>query len=199
MLNRSEFKRVAPVAERKVRTKRCAVKGCRAEFAPARPLQRCCSPVCAIDFAMSERARKERKERQEGLAKLKTRADHAELTQKVVNRYVNLRDRDKSCVSCGKPATAGGVRNASHFKSVGSNSALRFHLWNIHSSCYRCNMELSGNLGEYYPRLIERIGAEKVEFLQFAKRERKYEIDYLQRLRTVFSKKARRLAKRIGL
>lgn len=193
---RTELKRTVPTGESKRRVRKCALKSCRAVFEPRSMTHKCCGPACAADYAVKERVRKERAERQEGLRKLRTRSDYAALAQKAVNRYVNLRDRDKPCISCDKPAAAGGVRNASHFKSVGSNSALRFHLWNIHSSCYRCNCELSGNLGEYYPRLIERIGATKVEFLQLARRERRYDIEYLQRIQRIFTKKAKRLQKR---
>lgn len=196
-LPRSPMKRSTPTKEARPqkgpRARKCSV--CRESFAPS-GLQVVCSVPCAITHAETIRKRKDAKERKEGLAKLRTRSDHAALTQKAVNRYVNLRDRDKPCISCGKPAAAGGVRNASHFKSVGSNSALRFHLWNIHTSCYRCNVELSGNLGEYYPRLIERIGAAKVEWMQTTKRERRYEIDELQRIQQIFTKKAKRLERR---
>jgi hypothetical protein len=190
-LARSQFFRTVPSKEPKVRVRKCCT--CRAIFAPRSMTHKACGPECAQAHAEKERARKDRKERQEGLQKLKTRTDYMPAAQKAVNRYVNLRDRAKPCVSCGKPAELGGVRNASHFKSVGSNSGLRFHLWNIHTSCYRCNVELSGNLGEYYPRLIERIGVEKVEFLRNAKRERRYEIDELQRIARIFNKKAKRL------
>lgn len=183
------------------RTVKCGLRGCLHRFVPgADPRVKWCSEDCGalmgIAADAARQAKLARADRAADKAKKKalmTRADHAVPAQQAVNRYVNLRDRDKPCVSCGKPAAAGGVRNASHFKSVGSNSALRFHLWNIHTSCYRCNVELSGNLGEYYPRLIERIGAGKVEFLQNAKRERRYEIDELQRIARIFNKKAKRL------
>ena len=187
------------------RTVKCGLRGCLHRFVldPATPRVKWCSLDCgalmAIAAGEARKAKLAKADRAATKAKkaaLLTRADHAVPAQKAVNKYVNLRDRDKPCVSCGKPAEAGGVRNASHFKSVGSNSALRFHLWNIHTSCYRCNVELSGNLGEYYPRLVERIGAEKVEWMQNAKRERRYEIDELQRITRVFTKKAKRLTSR---
>lgn len=178
----------------KVRAKRCA--SCRETFVPARPGAKVCSPKCAEAFALAAKAKAERKADKVRKDALQPRSYFAEAAQKSFNRYINLRDRKRDCVSCGKPAARGGVRNASHFKSVGSNSALRFHLWNVHTSCYRCNVELSGNLGEYYPRLIERIGAAKVEFLQNAKRERRYEVEYLQRLKTIFNRKVRRLEAR---
>ncbi len=206
MIRKSELKRVgfkpAPTKEPKPepgpRKKRCKV--CRAAFLPDPPWHAHCSPDCGAALALTllakRKAKDQRKERAADKVKLMRKADYAAATQRAVNRYVNIRDHEKPCVSCGKPAASGGVRNASHFKSVGSNSALRFNLWNIHSSCYRCNVELSGNLGEYYPRLIERIGAKKVEFLQFSPRERRYEVDYLQRMQKIFTKKAKRLKER---
>lgn len=211
-LARASFARKpAPAKESKPakgpRTVKCKVRGCLHRFVPNpdAPHVKWCSIECGASLALATLfARKlkldkaDRAETKAKLAKFKRRSDHAAATQKAVNRYVNIRDRDKPCVSCGKPATAGGVRNASHFKSVGSNSALRFNLWNIHSSCYRCNVELSGNLGEYYQRLIDRIGAKKVEFLQFSPRERRYEVDYLQRMQRIFTKKAKRLLQRKG-
>ncbi|MDB5937502.1 MAG: bacteriophage Lambda NinG protein [Massilia sp.] len=178
----------------KVRAKKCAI--CREPFTPARPSALVCSPKCAEQHAVALRAKAERKADKARKDALRPRSYFAEAAQKAFNRYVNQRDREADCVSCGKPAARGGVRNASHFKSVGSNSAMRFHLWNVHSSCYRCNVELSGNLGEYYPRLIGRIGAAKVEYLQNAKRERRYEVEYLERLKTIFNRKAKRLAAR---
>lgn len=194
---RTAFQRTAPDARPKPpsgpRMRKCAVKTCRKPFAPRNMTHKACSPECAVAVALAARQAAERKADKVRKVALMTRADHAVPAQRAVNRYVSLRDREKPCISCGKPAAAGGVRNASHFKSVGSNSALRFHLWNIHTSCYRCNVELSGNLGEYYPRLAERIGIEKVEFLQNAKRERRYEIDELQRIARIFTKKAKRL------
>jgi hypothetical protein len=57
-------------------------------------------------------------------------------------------------------------------------------------------MELSGNIAEYYPRLIERIGAEKVDYLHNATRTKRYSIEYLIRLKQVFTKKAKRQEKR---
>lgn len=180
----------------KKRVRKCSIKKCRKEFEPRSITHKCCSPTCAALHAQKNRESIDRKIRREGLKKLKTRSDYAALAQKSFNKYINLRDQEKNCISCGKPAERGGVRNASHFKSVGSNSALRFHLWNVHTSCYRCNVELSGNLGEYYPRLIDRIGVKKVEFLQTHPRERRYEIDYLQRLQKIFNKKSKKFGRK---
>jgi len=126
---------------------------------------------------------------------LKTRTDYASDAQKQINKYVRLRDRTKKCISCDKPDR--GQLHASHWKSVGSNSALRFCLWNIHASCVSCNKWRSGAIGDYTPRLIDKIGQEKVDWLETQNHTVKYDIDYLKRLKKVFAKRCRTLERRV--
>ena len=98
--------------------------------------------------------------------------------QKVVNEYIRLRD-GKKCISCKYEGT-GRKWNAGHFKAQGGNSALRFHHDNIHSQCEQCNTYLSGNLVPYRENLIEKIGIEKVEWLESTKNIKKWSIDELK-------------------
>ena len=49
----------------------------------------------------------------------------------------------------------------------------------------------------YRPRLVEKIGAEKVEWLECNQDLVRHEIPYLKRLKAVFTKKAKRLEARI--
>ena len=164
-----------------------------------------CGAECATDFAVSDRAKKERIEAKRQAAadrtqrqNLKSNSKLANEAQAAVNKYVNLRDFHIPCICCGKcPYT--GVRHAGHFKSRGANSFLRFNLWNIHSCCYSCNAMKGGNINEYRPNLILKIGAEKVDFLDYAPRLRDYSKEYLVRLKKVFQRKANRLKKRMGL
>jgi len=188
----------APVSleQRQKPQKKCAVKTCRALFTPRTITHKACSPECALIIAEDVRKRKERKEYKERKEKLKSRTSYAEEAQEVFNRYINLRDKNKPCISCDKPAHK-GVRNASHYKSRGAYSALRFNLWNTNTSCYSCNFEKAGNIGEYRPRLIKKIGIEKVEFLENHPRSRIYDKDYLIRLKNIFSRKIKRLKSRI--
>ena len=115
-----------------------------------------------------------------------------------MNRYVRLRDAGAGCISCHLPATWGGQWHASHFRSVGAASAVRFNLWNIHKACSPCNAHKGGNIHEYRPRLIAKIGAEKVDWLMCQNGRADYPVEYLKRLKAVFAKKARRLEKRHG-
>lgn len=118
--------------------------------------------------------------------------------QASINRYVRLRDYRKGCVSCDKPNTWHGQWHASHRFAVGSSSMLRYNLWNIHKSCSVCNNHHSGNIGEYTPELIKIIGQEKFDWMVSVKSNpRKYDREYLQRLKRIFNKKARILQRRL--
>lgn len=196
-MKRTAFKCKTPVPvtpeQRQKPQRKCAVKTCRDLFDKRSMGHVACSPSCAQIIAEEIRKKKERKADKVRKEKLKTRADYAADAQAVFNRYTNMRDRSEPCISCDKSAEVGGVWNASHYKSRGAYSALRFHLWNVHKSCYRCNVELSANLGEYRPRLIKKIGIEKVEFLENHPRSRKFEKEYLIRLKNIFNRKIKRL------
>ena len=185
-------------------------KQCRIRFVPSRPMQVCCSLDCAVDYgrkltaikaakkALAERmaAQESRKTIRLKLESLKPLSQLAKDAEYWVNRYVRLRDFDKGCISCDRPATWNGQWHASHFKSVGANSALRFHLWNIHRACSICNNHLSGNIGEYARRLPERIGQQRFDYIQSHPRERKYTREYLVRLKAVAMRACKRLEKR---
>lgn len=176
-------------------------KQCKTPFMPQRMGQKACSPLCALGLAQSDRAKAEHKAQiRETKARkdaIKTRGQLAKEAQAEVNRYVRLRDRHLGCVSCDKPATWDGQWHASHFRSVGAASAVRFNLWNIHKACSVCNHHLSGNIAGYLPRLIERIGAEKVAWIEQQNQIVRYDIEYLKRVKQVFKKRANRLAKMV--
>ena len=116
--------------------------------------------------------------------------------QTIINKIARLRDRDDGCISCDKPPTWDGQWHGSHFRSVGAASAVRFNLWNVHKACSVCNNHKSGNLIEYRPRLIAKIGAEKVEWLMAQNQITRYDVDYLKRFKEVMGKKLKRMEKR---
>ncbi len=122
-----------------------------------------------------------------------TKSDHIKLAQTAINAWVRWRDRNLGCISCGsKPAQRyGGSMDAGHYRSRGAAGHLRFHLWNIHAQCKKCNRNLSGNVVEYRIRLIQRIGLDKVEWLENNNEIKSFSIDYLERLTKVFKKRLR--------
>jgi len=126
---------------------------------------------------------------------IKTKTEWLDELQVVINQYVRLRDIDEGCISCDKPHYWTGQWHASHYVSRGSSSFLRFNLWNIHKSCSICNNHLSGNIGEYTPRLIEKIGADRFDYLEANKSNLKsYDIEWIKRAIKI-AKKAVKLIK----
>jgi hypothetical protein len=163
--------RTALPVKKALKPKRC--KACPAMFVPLRPLQKVCSAKCAQVLVDSEKAKKaartrkdERKSLRERMEKAKTRGEHLRELQDAVNAFVRLRDARDGCISCDKPATWPGQWHASHFKSVGSHPGLRFNLLNINKACSICNKWKSGNYAGYKPRLIDKIGADQVAWLE---------------------------------
>lgn len=181
--------------------KKC--RECGEKFLPRSSWNVVCSHVCAISQLKLKKEKRLKKQKKAFNAEtrrrkdaMKTRAQWLNETQKVVNKYVRLRDKGRPCISCDKPDNGGHQRHASHYKSTGSNSALRFNLWNIHASCSSCNNHLSGNIGEYTPRLIEKIGQVKYDWLLTQNHAVKYDIEYIKRFKRVFSKKIRQIESR---
>lgn len=184
-----------------LKPKKC--KACREVFTPSKPMQTVCGWQCAQALATATRQKAEkqakvvdRRETRAKLEKFKSKAKWANEAQIEVNRYVRLRDAHLGCVSCDKPASWGGQWHASHFRSVGAAPGIRFHMWNIHKACSICNNHLSGNLAAYAPRLVEKIGADRVDWLQQQNGVCRRDVAYFQRVKTIFAKKARRLEKR---
>lgn len=185
----------------KPRKKKC--KACGKKFQPWNTLQKSCSSLeCALEVGRQERERQQKREtrdwkaetrrRKEALMESSQRDRRSALksAQNAVNAYVNWRDRGRPCISCDAPdPLQPRSRNASHFRSVGSCPSLRFNLWNINSSCMKCNLHLSGNISEYKPRLQSRIGADKVEWIESQNHAPKYSLEYIRRIGRVFRKK----------
>lgn len=146
-------------------------KECGAYYVKFQSTQQVCSVKCAM--AMSKRKaeakrkqadKAERRERKARLEKLKSRRDYEKDLQKEFNKFIRLRDRDLPCISCGRYHQ--GQWHAGHYRSVGACPELRFNEDNVHKQCSVCNNHKSGNAIEYRIGLVERIGLERVEFLE---------------------------------
>lgn len=163
-------------------------------------MQLVCSPDCAIALAKAknDKARKAEKiadnrETKKRLKAIKPRSEYLKEAQAIANRYARVRDTKDGCISCDKTAIWKGQWHGSHFRSVGAASAVRFNLWNIHKACSVCNNHLSGNIAEYRPRLIEKIGIDKVEWLQSQNQLVRHSIEYLEKYKRVIGKRLKRM------
>jgi len=181
--------------------KKC--KSCKAEFTPVRPLQKVCSPMCALEVSRqatekkkAKEAQEDRKKTREKLDAMRTKPQLVKVSQTAFNLFVRQRDHDKPCISCGKPSddSANGW-DASHYRSVGSSPHLRFVEDNCHKSCKHCNQFLAGNIVEYRKGLIERIGLARVEQIESDQTVRKYTREGLQEIARHYNAEARRLKK----
>lgn len=184
-------------------TKPKTCKVCRSLFTPHHWLLRAqvCSPLCGLEFARSKRAKtekaaqvKDRKETRAKLVKLKSRAQWAKEAQVAVNAYVRARDADMPCISCGRHHR--GQYHAGHFLSVGARPDLRFEELNIHKQCAPCNTYLSGNVVLYRQSLIEKIGIDRVEWLEGPGPTRHYSIEDLKAIKAKYAAMARELKAR---
>jgi hypothetical protein len=170
-----------------MRQKKCSV--CRAPFQPVRPLQSVCSLECAVIAAETAKAKRIRKEHRAAKHKLKSRADWLKEAQAAFNRYIRMRDHDKPCISCGRQHQ--GQWHAGHYRSVGACPELRFDELNVHKQCAPCNDHLSGNIVEYRRGLIERIGIDRVEWLEGNHAAKKYTIEEIKAIKAEYTHKAK--------
>lgn len=148
-----------------IRPKKC--KQCGNSFVPVNSLQSVCGLKCAYERAAVLGNKKtvsawkeKKKEMQE---KLMRHSDYIQLLQKVFNTYIRMRDAGLPCISCG--TTKKVVYAAGHFYPT-TYSYLRFNEDNVHLQCNEhCNRQKRGNLSEYRPALIKKIGLDRVEKL----------------------------------
>jgi hypothetical protein len=84
--------------------------------------------------------------------------------QSAFNAYIRARDADYNCISCGRNHS--GQYHAGHFRSRGAHPELRFEELNCHKQCAPCNNHLSGNISNYRPALIAKIGQNKVDWIE---------------------------------
>jgi len=149
------------------------------------------------DKARAQRIAKEKKKIKSRKEAIKSPTEWHNELQVLVNRYVRLRDRKDGCISCDKPSAWNGQWHASHYFSRGSSSSLRFNLWNNHKACSICNNHLSGNIEAYTPRLIDKIGQERYDWLVENKSKViKFDLDWTKRAIKIARKGIKRLEKR---
>lgn len=171
-------------------------KVCKTKFKPQyTTIQPTCSITCLIIYDKQQRE-KEYKARTRELrknARNESHPWHIKECQRLFNRWVRVRDSSEGCISCGT-CRMDIKYDAGHFLSVGSNPELRFHPDNCHKQCSKnCNTSLSGNVVNYRPRLIEKIGLERVEWLEGPHKAKHYTIPDLKGMIKDFKAKIKEL------
>ncbi|AVB31237.1 recombination protein NinG [Proteus mirabilis] len=191
----------------KLRRRRCKI--CREWFIPKQSFQNWCSPEHG--FELSEQRRN--KDREKALAKLKKENQKKEReakdklkarklavkplsyftkqAQTAFNAFIRERDKDEPCISCGRFHE--GQYHAGHYRTTGANPELRFDEDNCHKQCAPCNNHLSGNIENYTPRLIEKIGQERFDRLMGSHELPKWKREDYERIRDHYRAKLKEL------
>lgn len=175
-------------------SKKCKV--CAIPFTPVRPMQKVCSPVCAMKHAREVVAKADRKETKLKLDAMQTKPQLVKKAQTAFNAFIRARDKGKTCISCDTPlGNEPNSYDAGHFRSVGSAPHMRYVEDQVHGQCKKCNRYLAGNVVEYRKRLIERIGLQRLEQIENDNVLRKYTKEALIEIARYYREEARRLAK----
>lgn len=160
---------------------------------------------CSIDHAIKysraaqERQRKrqqekaakeQRKKNRERKQALRPRSWYMKEAQKWFNKFIRLRDSQEPCISCGRHHE--GQYHAGHYRSVGAAPELRFEELNCHKQCAPCNNHLSGNIVNYRPALIKKIGMKNVEWLEGVHSPKNYTIEDLKQIIETYKNKCKR-------
>ena len=179
------------------------------------PVGNFCTIYCISDYAAKKgkKAVKDKQKKddalQKKLFKINDTRKQLELTQKVFNKLRRLqefewfrsRGLEPECISCGKKKMdwCNG-----HFKTVGSQGALRFDPVNCYLQCNRyCNKGLSGNINGnantrgYLIGLLERFGVDESErIIEYCSRDRvkKWTGQELFDMRKEFNRQIKQLA-----
>lgn len=188
--------------------KKCPI--CTTEYIPRSSLQKVCHNYkCAMEFnrqvdernAAREIRKQERLQRddlRQRRESLKGKSEWNREAQAAVNKFIFWRDYGDPCIACGKPlnyGVRGGAVDASHYRSRGAAPWLRFNVFNNNAGCVHCNRDLSGNLIPYRINLIGKFGLHRVERIEHDNTVRKFDIEYLKRVKSIFTRRARHYEK----
>lgn len=113
--------------------------------------------------AQKEAEKADRKRLAEKKQQVKPLSHFIKQAQQAFNEFIRYRDRHLPCISCGRHHE--GQYHAGHFRTTGANPELRFDEDNCHRQCAPCNNHLSGNLINYRPALIQKIGQARFDAL----------------------------------
>jgi hypothetical protein len=132
-----------------------------------------------------------RKELRAAKERVKPKGQYMREAQTAFNAWVRERDAKLPCISCGRHHQ--GKYDAGHYRTVGSNPALRFEPLNCHRQCSPCNTHKSGDIVNYRIELVKRIGAELVEWLEGPHEPQRYTIEDLKAITAEYRAKTREL------
>lgn len=180
---------------------RCKI--CRDKYTPiynSLSQKTCLKPSCLADHGRQKVAAQVKKDEVKRKQEMRVRkieitplSEWMQRAQVVFNTWVRMRDKAQPCISCD---TRKDVQYcAGHYFTRGAHPQLRFDPDNVHKQCNKnCNLKLSGNIVNYRPRLINRIGQERFDALESRKNDsRKYTIPEIKELITHYRNEIKKL------
>jgi len=188
-------------------------KICKKRFKPATLYEWWCSEEHKEDLIkeLAEKGRQKRIQEQERQQKETTQQEKrtlkirklavkplsyfAKQAQTEFNAYIRERDASLPCISCGR--FHDGQYHAGHYRTVGANPELRFREANCHKQCAPCNNHLSGNIENYTPAIIAKIGKAAYQQLMGPHEAVRYRREEYERIRDEYKAK-RKALKQLG-
>lgn len=170
---------------------------CGSVFTPTRSMQAVCSPICAARSVKAKNTQ-ERAQFKERKAKLKRIPDLIKEAQTAFNAFIRERDRDQTCICCGKPlgdGDIGGRFDCGHYRSTGSAAHLRFDERNAHGQRKACNRWGAGRAVDYRIGLVARLGLDVVEALEASNESHKWDRDELIAIKALYVEKLKNIRK----
>ena len=182
------------------RTKKC--KHCKEQFMPMRTtLEKYCQKSeCFTEFIRISKQKAWDKKKKKLTEELMTASDWWLKLQPVFNEFIRLRDHKEPCISCRTKTAPQWA--AGHFFPVGNNPTVRINEDNVHKQCNKnCNMMLGGNIHNYRPHLIQKIGSKR--FMELERKahqtELKLTIPEIKGLITVYKIKIKNLKEHLDM
>lgn len=166
---------------------RCKV--CAVEYEKRTSLQQVCGIKCSIIHGRQRAIRKS--QARASKAKVKTKSTWAAEAQKAFNAFIRARDYNRPCPACRRENDGRHQRHAMHYRSVKAAKQLRFNTLNVHAGCAQCNTFDAGNLLEYRIGLVNRIGQDRVDWLECNNDLAKHDIAYYQRIKALYNKRTK--------
>ena len=185
---------VSVTLQNKLKPKKCKI--CLVEFRPISAWQVVCCYEHAIAWTKIETEKKERSELRKAKQKIKARSAWMREAQAAFNAYIRERDFFIPCISCGRFHE--GQWHAGHYRTTKAEPELRFDEDNCHKQCQPCNTHLSGNLSNYRAGLLEKIGPDRLAYLEGPHEPKKYTIDDLRHIKKSYQLKLRELKNKNG-
>ena len=159
-----------------------------------------CSVKCLAEHTKEKRikaqAKAEAKELKAAKERVKTRRQWMKEAQQWFNKFIRLRDHNDPCISCGRHHE--GQYHAGHYRTTGAAGHLRFDENNCHKQCAPCNNHLSGNIANYRPNLLAKVGEDELERIETDNTSYYWRIEDLKQIKEKYKAKCKKLEKELN-